>query len=215
MSSSPTISAKTRNSAVLDRRGLGFPALGVLYMCALLLSSCITVPTKPQEPDVTAEYVQSNGAAQPWLAKGKISFWNAEEKRSQTASFEWQHWAPRSYKVRLSSPVGNIAIYTRDGEARNIKMRNKDISGTKDLSSQISRELEFPVPLEQIVYWFRGELFPDGSRANTHVNAAKPVISQLGWQMEYEDFENGLARRITAKHHPYRIRLAITSWHPQ
>lgn len=211
----------------------------VVLVGGIMLSGCATLPAKDAElaTQVSAEYIAK--PSNSWLLIGKISYRDGDAKSSAIANIDWQHIgvggnrdaeadasedtdadaSSTSSSIRIFNSVGgDIARVEQNGDTSKVKIRGKDLTippGDYGLAEAIEQEVGYYVPLEQLRSWIKGEVWPNSdAKIGSAAGDKSRIVSiiQDGWQIDYSNFQQGLARRITAKKDAYIITLAITSW---
>jgi outer membrane lipoprotein LolB len=139
----------------------------------------------------------------------------AARYRDEAASGQlaWRHDAARD-EVLISSPFGQglARVTRRDGLVTLVTADDKRYSAA-DAESLTEEVLGFRLPLDGLADWVRARPAP-GAPANTRraPDGRLLALEQLGWQVEYQEYEAGRPARLRLRYPGLELRLAISEW---
>lgn len=125
----------------------------------------------------------------------------------------WRHDAARD-EVLISSSFGQglARVTRRDGRVTLVTADDKRYSAA-DAESLTEEVLGFRLPLAGLADWVRARPAP-GAPARTQRAPDGRLLSleQLGWQVEYQEYEAGRPARLRLRYPGLELRLAISEW---
>lgn len=208
------INSKVFAYSVMRRLKGAFILIILFIIINGILGGCASVQYKPpatQQVQVDSKYLAKPDNA--WAMIGKVSY--QDGKNSAIVNIDWQQISANHYSIRIFNSLGGdiIRITQQDGNTK-IRMRGEDILNPDNLAESIEEEIGYYVPLEQLIFWIKGQASGDDEFTATYDKTGSMLLQlqQNGWQIDYKRFERGVARRITATRNEYIITLAITSW---
>lgn len=139
----------------------------------------------------------------------------AARYRDEAASGQlaWRHDAGRD-EVLISSPFGQglARVTRRDGRVTLVTADDKRYSAA-DAETLTEQVLGFRLPLAGLADWVRARPADGAPSQPTHAADGRlAALSQLGWQVEYLEYENGRPSRLRLRFPGLELRLAISQW---
>ena len=171
-------------------------------------------------PTITTE--THHAMPNDWQINGKLALQVPDQNQppqlqSHVLRFTW-HQQNDDFTLQLNGPL-NI------GSMRIIKQQQLTtfIKGDRRIESNnaeqlMSKQANLPLPLNSLSFWLVGQPSPiwpfkliDSDRTGD-----KTSFIQQGWQLEYPDFmpnrQHRLPKKIIARHHSMKLRIAIHQW---
>ncbi|WP_416885363.1 lipoprotein insertase outer membrane protein LolB [Marinospirillum sp.] len=180
----------------------------LISLILLLLSGCATQIT-PLSPAPHA--TEPNAALWHWQLQARTALSHGNER--QTANLDWQQQGP-NYQLRLFGPFGQGAAYLSGAPFLvTLTLSNGEQHQAATPEQLLARELNWPLPLSNLVYWVRGLPAPGPYR-----RLEDQQIEQDGWQIQWSRFSQQgdwqLPGLIDLHNPPLSIRMAIHTWQP-
>lgn len=174
-----------------------------LLLCLLSLAACTSFREVPSSATPLAPTVQD----QPFDVSGRLAV-NIDGK-GHVAGFDWQHTLD-SDALAIKSPIGNtVASLQRDRDGVTMDA-NGERQHADDVETLTERQLGWPLPLANMVWWVRGHPAPSSPYAMT----ADGDLQQQGWLIHISrDAANlALPRRVELARPGLSIRLVLSDW---
>lgn len=178
----------------------------------LLLTSCAVIPSKTTKEEITEEVnpliIQDNNRS--WKLEAKVGY--SDESTSNQAYMIWQQ-NKDNYTIKIFGLSGELLRLNKEASIYKLRANGNDIVNPPNLTKEIIKKTGLYVPLAQIEYWVKGSAYPySSSKADFNPQGLLINLEQNNWQISYSEFQNDLARRITAVNPPYKILFVISSW---
>jgi outer membrane lipoprotein LolB len=192
----------------MRRVGGGRILAGVLV---LLLAACATIAPQPSATDEAT----GHGPIKTVAFSGRIAV--RQPSGSDTGKIEWVDEKVRQH-IELLTPLGSTvaSITQTQGLVRVVLSDSREYSASD--AEQLTRQvLGYPLPLEGLSWWIRGEPAPTGPAEVRRGNNGLPQsISQDGWKLDYAEWrpvgERFLPGRMRLQQGHLDIRLVIDRW---
>lgn len=180
----------------------------LLFLAALLLSSCAAPPPRPAAPGALHQ------APPDFRLKGRIGV--RYQGQGYFGNLSWQHTDGRD-ELLLQSPLGQtVARIAHDGHGVELQTSGKDYRAT-DTAELTGQVLGWRLPLEGLRYWIAGAPEP-GAPAEVERDAAENAtrLRQNGWDIEYRDYRPQgaylLPSRLVLKNGSLELKLVVDNW---
>ena len=201
-----------------SRSGLPY-ALGVSWLCALLLSACAPLPVVDLLTDSpwTARQRILRGL-QHWSLSGRIGV--TDGKDAWHASLYWTQRG-QAYTIDLIGPLGQGRLNIQ-GDAQGVIVRTADgqLLNAAAPEQLLEQTIGMRIPVEGLRYWVRG--LPDPNRPSQLAGDEEGRLVRLeqdGWIIDYSRYTQvqalDLPDRIRARKGELQVRLVITEWNLQ
>ena len=191
------------------RQLLGYSSCAVL---TLVLISCASKPKELGFIEYPVDYEYLSNSNNSWIMEGKLSY--KDDKRSAIVYITWQHEKQDKWTIRISSPQGEIALLNRDGDENKIRVRGRKLGDAKSFNKEFMENFGFYLPIDELTYWVRGKLYPGDTIIPDYFGEEQNFsIIQRDWRINYEDFGDGVAKRMSLVRSPIEINLAVSSWY--
>ena len=164
-------------------------------MVLLLLSSCAQITRVADDARTTDTY---------WSLKGKIGVSAGKDRGN--FGIDWQQQG-EDFEINLLGPLG-IGVARLRGDEGGVLLQ---LPGKSELYAATADELlvatmGLNIPVSQMKYWVRGVPAPGRSK-----KTARGFI-QLGWTVEYLEYQKALPVRIKASRPEVNIAMVIRQW---
>lgn len=187
---------------------------------ALALGACVGPRLRPStQPADAAQLARQSAreellASRPdWSLRGRLGV--SDGRDSGSGSLEW---AQRGdvFRFTVHAPVtGKTWILSgTPSQAVLSGLRPAPIEG-RDARELLARELDWDVPVAQLVDWVRGRRAPGEARVEFRADGLPAAITQDGWRVEFLEYDDSalpLPRRLYASSGSRKVRLAIRAW---
>ncbi|RYD15098.1 MAG: outer membrane lipoprotein LolB [Lysobacteraceae bacterium] len=197
---------------------MNMPARCLLALGALVLGACAGPRIRVQVDDATAMQrlqarEQALAGVQAWTLRGRLGVSDGRDGGSGT--LEWNQRG-EVFRFSVHAPVtGKTWILAgTPSHAVLSGLRPAPIEG-RDARELLARELDWDVPVAQLVDWVRGRRAPGEARVEFRADGLPAAISQDGWRVEFLDYDDSsppLPRRLHASSGSRTVRLAIRAW---
>jgi len=130
-----------------------------------------------------------------------------------SANLVWRH-GPRFDEMLLTTALGaGVARIVRDGDEVVLTTAEPREYRAADAESLTEEVLGFRVPLAGLADWVRARPAPDAP-ARTHYgeDGRLRLVEQLGWRVEYLDYDGPRPSRLRLAYPGIELRLAISQW---
>ena len=168
-------------------------------LLALLLGACAQLPSAPLGADVEFDL------------SGRLAARYGEE--SFTGNLAWRH-ALSADELLISTPLGQgVARIAREAGTVSLTTAEQREYRAADAESLTAQVLGFRLPLAGLADWVRARP-ASGAPAEIERDAeGRPRrLRQSGWQIEYQDYAEGLPSRLRLTYPGLELRLAISRW---
>ena len=194
------------------------PARCLVALGALLLAACAGPRIRVQVDEAAAMQrlqarEQALAGVQAWTLRGRLGVSDGRDGGSGTLE-----WTQRGDVFRFSvhAPVtGKTWILSgTPSQALLSGLRPAPIEG-RDARELLARELDWDVPVAQLVDWVRGRRAPGEARVEFRADGLPAAITQDGWRVEFLEYDDSalpLPRRLYASSGSRKVRLAIRAW---
>ncbi len=184
---------------------------GVLVLLALMLSGCITQPTRPGP---RPQLVAATAAPTHWTLEGKIAV--SDGRESGSGRVNWQQQGDQ-YSIVMRAPVSGQSWRLSGSRGFSQLEGVKPTPVTGDSAQQLlRRELGWELPVGEMADWIFAVGLSDRAITQRDAEGAPLKVSDAGWQLEYRDWQvaDGVRypRRITARRGAHQVRLVIQRW---
>lgn len=192
---------------------------------ASLIASCATMHTQPEMPLAQkankATIVQpsksqeSVKAISSWEVSGAIAARN--QKKSWTASLNWQQQGTNQYQIRLFGPLGGgTVIIEKQGQLITYRDGPKKISST-NADTLLLRQTGVRLPVSNLYYWVRGIAAPGAVGTEQYTDGhLLSRLQQNGFTITYSQYTtvNGiqLPSKIRLEGPGMLIKMVIKHW---
>ena len=139
----------------------------------------------------------------------------AARYRDEAASGQlaWRHDAVRD-EVLISSPFGQgLARVTRRDALVTLVTADDRRYAAADAETLTEEVLGFRLPLQGLADWVRARPAAGAPSQSTYAADGRlAVLTQHGWQVEYQEYEAGRPSRLRLRYPGLELRLAISEW---
>lgn len=191
----------------MNRWRLGYSALLVL-----LLSGCMTRPTRPGLPP---QPIAATAAPTHWTLEGKIAV--SDGRESGSGRVKWLQQGDQ-YSIVMRAPVSGQSWRLSGGRGFSQLEGVKPTPVIGDSAQQLlRRELGWELPVGEMADWIFAVGLSDRAITQRDGQGAPLKVHDAGWQLEYRDWQVAegvrFPRRITARRGVHQVRLVIQRWH--
>lgn len=194
------------------------PARCLVALGALLLAACAGPRIRVQVDEAAAMQrlqarEQALAGVQAWTLRGRLGVSDGRDGGSGTLEwtqrgdvFRFSVHAPVTGKTWILSGTPSQAVLSG--------LRPAPIEG-RDARELLARELDWDVPVAQLVDWVRGRRAPGEARVEFRADGLPAAITQDGWRVEFLEYDDSalpLPRRVYASSGSRKVRLAIRAW---
>jgi outer membrane lipoprotein LolB len=194
------------------------PARCLVALGALLLAACAGPRIRVQVDEAAAMQrlqarEQALAGVQAWTLRGRLGVSDGRDGGSGTLEwtqrgdvFRFSVHAPVTGKTWILSGTPSQAVLSG--------LRPAPIEG-RDARELLARELDWDVPVAQLVDWVRGRRAPGEARVEFRADGLPAAITQDGWRVEFLEYDDSalpLPRRLYASSGSRKVRLAIRAW---
>lgn len=194
------------------------PARCLVALGALLLAACAGPRIRVQVDEAAAMQClqareQALAGVQAWTLRGRLGVSDGRDGGSGTLEwtqrgdvFRFSVHAPVTGKTWILSGTPSQAVLSG--------LRPAPIEG-RDARELLARELDWDVPVAQLVDWVRGRRAPGEARVEFRADGLPAAITQDGWRVEFLEYDDSalpLPRRLYASSGSRKVRLAIRAW---
>lgn len=175
----------------------------LLLLPLWLLAGCASFKEVPSSAAPLQPQVQD----QPFDVAGRLAV-NLDGK-GHVAGFDWQHTADDD-QLAIKTPVGNtVASLHRDSHGVTL-LADGQQQFASDVETLTERQLGWPLPLANLVWWVRGHPAPQFPYTTT----PEGHLQQQGWLIRiHRDAANlGQPRRVELEREGLIIRLVLSDW---
>ena len=194
-------------------------ALGMAWLCVLLLSACAPMP--PVEPLAEGPWAARQRALQGlqyWSLSGRIGV--TDGKDAWHASLYWTQRG-QDYTINLIGPLGQGRIHIQ-GDEQGVRVRTADgrVLSAAAPEQLLEQAIGMRIPVEGLRHWVRGLPDPSGPSQLAGDEEGRLVrLEQDGWIIDYARYTQAqaldLPERIRARQGELQVRLVITQWNLQ
>ena len=158
-----------------------------------LVSACATRPV-----------VIGSGGDQVWTLNGRLGI--SAGRRHGTFTIDWQE-KKDSYRIDLLGPMGiGVARVTGDGSKVMLELPNQAPLVANSPDRLLSDSLGLDIPVTPLRYWVRGGPAP-GPYSKTSTG-----IRQMGWQIDYLEYADGLPVKIKLARPEVKLMMVVRRW---
>ncbi len=188
-----------------------------LFLAALLLAGCATVPQSVPLPNIDSWETRTSilGDLQDWQFRGRIAVKAGDE--GFNGKFNWSQNGD-AFNATVGGPLG-MGTVRIEGDAQTVVLTDKD--GVKTVLRDAELELRYrygwTIPVASLRYWALG--IPDPSApAITEVdeNGRLARLEQRDWVVQISRYREGggqqMPRILTATNPDTRVRMVIDRW---
>jgi outer membrane lipoprotein LolB len=165
----------------------------------VLVAACAQLPSRPA--------TESLGGFE---LTGRVAVRHGGE--SANGRVQWRH-SDADDDLLITNPLGQgVARIERTGSEVTLTTSDGRRASAADAASLTEEVLGWRLPLEGLPDWVRGRP-REGAPAQVQRNDAGQLssLSQDGWQIEYEDYEQGRPSRLRLSYPGVELRLAVES----
>ena len=164
------------------------------WLAALLLvalSGCAALPERPPVGDRDAAWsarARELGPLESWEIRGRIALRTADD--GWQASLSWLRAADR-HDIDLVGPLGSGHVRLRQ-DAKGAELRDSSQQVIRDSSAEnlLLRATGWQLPVNGLSYWVRGLPAPGAASARELDEWGRlRILRQLGWQVEFLDYD--------------------------
>jgi len=190
---------------------------GLVFLACLLLSACVTAPTRtaPTASLLAAQSAREADLRQvpQWSLAGRLSVSAAGE--GGNGRIEWQQRGA-DFEIRLAAPVTRKSwrLVWQDGLAT---LEGLD-GGTRhgpDPEALLEDATGWRIPVAALAAWARGARAEGPAGIEFSPEGLPALISQQGWLVEYREWNQAdpaLPRRVFATQDQASVRLVVDTW---
>lgn len=130
-----------------------------------------------------------------------------------TGQLAWRHDAARD-EVLISSPFGQgLARVTRRDAVVTLVTADDRRYTAADAETLTEQVLGFRLPLRGLADWVRARPAAGAPSQSTYAADGRlAALAQLGWEIEYQEYEAGRPARLRLRYPGLELRLAISEW---
>lgn len=190
-----------------------------LLFLPILLASCVSAPTQPNQKVATIEssqaHIEKIAAIRQFALKGRIGV--QADGKGFSGQIAWQH-QPDHDLFTLYSPLGSqIALIEKYGG----KVTLTDAKGntlTEDtLQTLTQKTLGWALPLEELTDWALGRPSPQRVQLQSRDAYGRLIkLKQDGWDIDYQAYINHqdtvLPQRMSLRRVEANVKLVVESW---
>ncbi len=154
--------------------------------------------------------------AQPFDILGRVLA--SRDGRAFAANFRWRRVAAES-EIWLMSPAGTtVAHITAGADGATLTAADQQEYRAMSAESLTRQALGWPLPLDQLQYWVRGESVPGSAVATVSRDPGGrlSLLEQHGWRIQYAYAAAGgdtqAPWRLDLTQGGQRIRMVIDDW---
>lgn len=154
--------------------------------------------------------------AEPFDILGRVLA--SRDGRAFAANFRWRRVATES-EIWLMSPAGTtVAHITAGADGATLTAADQQEYRALSAESLTRQALGWPLPLDQLQYWVRGEFVPGAAVATVSRDPGGrlSLLDQDGWRIRYAyaDADTQAPWRLDLTQGGQRIRMVIDDWRP-
>lgn len=184
---------------------------GVVVLLVLMLSGCITQPTRPGS---RPQLIAATAAPTHWTLEGKIAV--SDGRESGSGRVKWLQQGDQ-YSIVMRAPVSGQSWRLSGSRGFSQLEGVKPTPVTGDSAQQLlRRELGWELPVGEMADWIFAVGLSDRAITQRDAEGAPLKVRDAGWQLEYRDWQvaDGVRypRRITARRGAHQVRLVIQRW---
>lgn len=194
-----------RNPPTLVLVGLFF--IWILPSCAIFQTEPAGFPKTKNKQDLAAVEV--------WRMEGRIGVISKYD--SWHASLVWDHKNDADL-LYISGPFGQGALNIKVTD-RYMRVVSSDGSVKKSENPEklLKSELGVAVPVRALRYWIMGLPYPSGVSETVYDRLGRLItLNQLGWEINYRDYEkNGnwtIPVKISVLRKDIKLKLVVDQW---
>lgn len=202
----------------------------VLVSLATLLAACVSLPERPPAADPARAWRAHSEKLSPlstWEIRGRVAL--RTETEGWQASMIWVRRDER-HQIDLSGPLGRGHVrLTRDAGGAMLKDSEQKVYRNSNAEELLALATGYRFPLEGLNYWVRGLPVPGGEAEREYDAWGRLArLRQLGWDIEYLEYENHAGLELPAKffarrrpvgealaragEEEFEVRLVIDRW---
>jgi outer membrane lipoprotein LolB len=184
---------------------------------SLSLIGCSPMPTTSPTPSQRPPSVQNTLLfKRQWQAEGKIAV--SAKNYQESGSFDWKNTGD-NYSIRFFGPMGlGSAWLIKTGKTVTFESE-KDGKRSADSAEQLmAKALGWQIPITELQHWIKGVAAPQAPVQQQLTDPQGDLIQlqQLGWQIEYSQYQqiNGwrLPGKLIARRDPVKVVMVIKHW---
>lgn len=184
-------------------------------LLSVLLFGCAELPVPPEETEVAAPPVATEGG-EGFRLSGRIGV--SHNGESFSGSLRWRHSVAED-EIFILSPLGQgIARIARGPDGVTLETAEGEGYRGPDVESLTEEVLGWRLPARGLPYWVAGRPAPDGaSDGEMDEHLQLRTLRQDGWRIDYLDY-----REVQGEMRPskmelvmgdrLKLRLVIDSW---
>ena len=183
----------------------------LLLLSASLLASCSSLKKPPELPlSPKSSPIQTASKSEQHIPINNISSWEISgaiaarnQKKSWTASLNWQQQGSNQYQIRLFGPLGGgTVIIEKQGSVITYRDGPKRISST-NADKLLLQQTGVRLPVNNLYYWVRGIPAPGAVGAEQYTNGhLLSRLQQNGYTVTYSQYTT-----VSGTQLPSKIRL--------
>lgn len=187
----------------------------VVFLYALLLSACSTLPDLESENEVWSDREAELSGVKHWFVTGRVAIRNGVE--SWHVNLLWLQQADE-YQIRLFGPFGAGQVQLK-GDLSGVELLTADneMHYANDVDQLLYDATGVTMPLAELRYWMLGLPAPNGKDVK-HLNSQGrlKMLQQSDWKVRYKRYTkvNGLIlpKKIFARQGELDVRVVIDKW---
>ncbi len=150
-------------------------------------------------------------AIQDWSLQGKLAV-NSDQGNASLRVAWTQH--RDEFDLILTGPLGQVLARIRGGKGKvTLESPGNEPLISEDPESLIHEIWGWRLPVSQMPFWVRGLPAPDfPHQVDYGADGAQQQLSQLGWQVRYLRFKDGLPVRLELSRSEVKLRLVVKRW---
>ena len=178
-----------------------------LFLLALLLAACTSLPPLPPKPAMQLD---------SWRLNGRIAI--STESDSWMAKVYWEQNGP-TYQLRINTSFGQGA-FLLEGDDNGVVMRTADNKTftAPDPDTLVAEVLKIALPITNLHFWIRGLPSANSSPSWYTFNKAGHLhrLRQDGWELDYKRYVKvqgiDLPKKIFLEDQQFKIKIVISKW---
>ena len=206
------IPAKSQESRLVS---LGRYSMRLIFvagnlMVLLLLPACIGQHLE-NYPDVRRSELLT---MQDWSLQGKLAV--RSDQGNASLRFSWAQTREK-FDLILTGPLGQVLarVSGERGKVTLLSAGNEPVI-SEDVESLIFQLWGWQLPVNQMRFWVRGLPAPDVPHdVDYHADGSTRKLQQLGWQVRYLRYREGLPVRLELLRSAVKLLLVVKEWHLQ